>query len=85
MANSQEHITCALCGLMITMERYERGPFQPMARTRTWGGSLKREKGERRRGIMDWTEPRPPSRQDLLAILEKLEAAKQMILKELTS
>jgi hypothetical protein len=68
---------------MITLERLGRGPFPPMARTRTWGGSLKREKGERRRGIMDWTEPRPCARQDLLAILEKLEAAKQMVLKEL--
>jgi hypothetical protein len=68
---------------MITLERLGRGPFPPMARTRTWGGSLKREKGERRRGIMDWSDPRPCGRQDLLFVRQKLQEALAEVEKEL--
>lgn len=81
--NTQEHTTCALCGLMATMERFSRGPFPPMSRTRTWGGSPKLEKGERRRGTMEWTDPQPASRQELLVIQQKLQQALQMVEEEL--
>ena len=85
MANSREHITCALCGLMITMERYGRGPFPPITRTQTWGGSAKREKGDRwrRQGIMDWSEPRSPTREDLQIIRGKLLEALKEVEKEI--
>jgi hypothetical protein len=84
MTNSQEHVTCALCGLMVTMDRLRRGPFPPVARTRTWGGSLPKQKGDqRRRGIMDWSEKRDCSRADLLLIKAKLQAALKQVEEEL--
>ncbi len=84
MTNSQEHVSCIICGMMGTMARLRNGPYQPVARTRTWGGSVPKQKGDqRRRGIMDWSDPRDCSKEDLLVMQAKLQAALKVIEKEL--
>lgn len=84
MTNSQEHVSCVLCGMMGTMARFHRGPFPPVARTRTWGGSLPKQKGDqRRRGVMEWSDRRGCSQEDLLTMKAKLTAALKLVEKEL--
>ncbi len=84
MTNSQEHISCPVCGMMGTMARLQGGPYPPVSRTRTWGGSMPKQKGDqRRRGIMDWSDPRGCSHADLQVMQAKLQAALNIVEKEL--